>query len=127
MACWSRPPTRRSPRPTEEVRRERTARCPSPGGHAMMPARNLVRMVVANTLRSRRHFILSAFGIVIGIATFVLFLASTEQVAAVLEKIFPLDEVQVVAPRASFLGKDVSKKLDDGIVKTILARPDVLA
>ena len=45
-----------------------------------MPAGNLVRMVAANTLRSRRHFVLSAFGIVIGIATFVVFLASTEQV-----------------------------------------------
>ena len=56
----------------------------------------------------------------IGIATFVLFLASTEQVGAVLEKIFPLDQVQVVAPRASLLGKDISKKLDDAIVKTIL-------
>src|SRR5436190_1567166 len=39
----------------------------------MMPAGNLVRMVAANTLRSRRHFVLSAFGIVIGIATFVAF------------------------------------------------------
>ena len=93
----------------------------------MMPVRNLARMVVANTLRSRRHFILSAFGIVIGISTFVLFLASTEQVGAVLEKIFPLDQVQVVAPRASLLGKDVSKKLDDGIVTTIRARPDVVS
>jgi len=46
----------------------------------MMPAGNLTRMVAANTLRSRRHFVLSAFGIVIGIATFVVFLASTEQV-----------------------------------------------
>ncbi|MEO6774985.1 MAG: ABC transporter permease [Kofleriaceae bacterium] len=82
-------------------------------------------MVVANTLRSRRHFILSAFGIVIGIATFVLFLASTEQVGAVLEKIFPVDQVQVVAPRASLAGLDVTKKLDDSIVKTILARPEV--
>src|SRR6202012_899660 len=82
----------------------------------MMPVRNLARMVVANTLRSPRHFIWSAFGIVIGISTFVLFLASTEQVAAVLEKIFPLDQVQVIAPRASLLGKDVSKKLDDAIV-----------
>lgn len=91
----------------------------------MMPAGNLVRMVVANTLRSRRHFVLSAFGIVIGIATFVLFLASTEQVGTVLEKIFPLDQVQVVAPRASLLGKDVSKKLDDAIVQIILARPEV--
>ncbi|HTL32995.1 MAG TPA: ABC transporter permease [Kofleriaceae bacterium] len=84
-------------------------------------------MVVANTLRSPRHFFLSAFGIVIGIATFVVFLASTEQVGAVLEKIFPLEQVQVVAPRASLLGKDISKKLDDSIVKTILARQEVKA
>ena len=91
----------------------------------MMPAGKLAKMVAANTMRSRRHFILSAFGIVIGIATFVLFLASTEQVGSVLEKIFPLDQVQVVAPRASLLGKDISKKLDDGIVKTILTRPEV--
>jgi putative ABC transport system permease protein len=91
----------------------------------MMPARNLVRMVVANTLRSRRHFILSAFGIVIGIATFVVFLASTEQVGTVLEKIFPVEQVQVVAPRASLLGKDISKKLDDAIVEKIRSRPEV--
>ena len=91
----------------------------------MMPAGNLARMVVANTLRSRRHFVLSAFGIVIGIATFVVFLASTEQVASVLEKIFPVEQVQVVAPRASLLGKDISKKLDDGIVQKIRARPEV--
>jgi putative ABC transport system permease protein len=91
----------------------------------MMPARNLARMVVANTLRSRRHFILSAFGIVIGIATFVVFLASTEQVGTVLEKIFPVEQVQVVAPRASLLGKDISKKLDDSIVEKIRSRPEV--
>src|SRR5687767_1710442 len=91
----------------------------------MMPAGNLAKMVASNTLRSPKHFILSVFGIVIGIATFVVFLASTEQVAAVLEKIFPLEQVQVVAPRASLLGKDISKKLDDGIVKTILTRPEV--
>jgi len=71
--------------------------------------------------------VLSAFGIVIGIATFVVFLASTEQVAHVLEKIFPLDQVKVVAPSASLLGKDISKKLDDSIVKTILARQEVKA
>jgi putative ABC transport system permease protein len=91
----------------------------------MMPAGNLARMVAANTLRSRRHFVLSAFGIVIGIATFVVFLASTEQVGAVLEKIFPVEQVSVIAPRASLLGKDISKKLDDGIVEKIRSRPEV--
>jgi putative ABC transport system permease protein len=90
-----------------------------------MPAGNLARMVVANTLRSRRHFILSAFGIVIGIATFVVFLASTEQVGTVLEKIFPVEQVSVVAPRASLLGKDISKKLDDSIVEKIRSRSEV--
>lgn len=91
----------------------------------MMPAKNLLRMVAANTLRSRRHFVLSAFGIVIGIATFVVFLASTEQVGNVLEKIFPVEQVQVVAPQVSFLGHDTSKKLDDAIVQKIKHRPEV--
>ncbi|MDB4963032.1 MAG: hypothetical protein JWP01_3031 [Myxococcales bacterium] len=91
----------------------------------MMPAGKLVRMVVANTVRSPRHFILSAFGIVIGIGAFVLFLALTQRAGTVLEKVFPLDEVQVVAPSVSLLGKDTSKRLDDSTVKTILTRPEV--
>jgi hypothetical protein len=89
----------------------------------MMPAKNLVRMVVANTLRSPRHFILSAFGIVIGIGAFVLFLALTQKAGHVLEEVFPLDEVQVVAPRVSLLGKDTSMRLDDSTVNMIKARP----
>ncbi len=91
----------------------------------MMPAKNLVRMVMANTLRSPRHFVLSAFGIVIGIGAFVLFLALTQRAGSVLEKVFPLDEVQVVAPRVSLLGKDASKRLDDTTVATIRSRPEV--
>jgi hypothetical protein len=92
----------------------------------MMPAKNLVGMVIANTIRSKRHFILSAFGIVIGICAFVLFLALTQKAGSVLETIFPLDEVQVVAPRVSLLGKDASKRLDDSTVALISTRPEVL-
>jgi hypothetical protein len=91
----------------------------------MMPAKNLARMVLANTLRSPRHFILSAFGIVIGIGAFVLFLALTQRAGSVLERVFPVEEVQVVAPSVSLLGKDASKRLDDTTVATILARPEV--
>ncbi|MBA2544311.1 MAG: ABC transporter permease [Deltaproteobacteria bacterium] len=91
----------------------------------MMPVKNLLGMVIKNTIRSKRHFILSAFGIVIGIGAFVLFLALTQQAGAVLEKVFPLDEVQVVAPRVSLLGKDASKRLDDTTVKMITSRPEV--
>lgn len=91
----------------------------------MMPAKNLVGTVLKNTVRSKRHFILSAFGIVIGIWWFVLFLALTQKAGTVLESIFPLDEVQVVAPRVSLLGKDASKRLDDSVVQVISARPEV--
>jgi putative ABC transport system permease protein len=92
----------------------------------MMPARTMLRMIAANTLRSPKHFALSAFGIVMGIAAFVFFLGlSTGVQAVILGKIFPLEQVQVVAPRASLLGKDVSKRLDDSIVETIRKRPEV--
>lgn len=90
----------------------------------MMPARSLARLVVANTLRSPKHFVLSAFGIVMGIAAFVFFLGLSSGVRAViLGKIFPLEQVQVVAPRASLLLAE--KRLDDSIVETIRRRPEV--
>jgi putative ABC transport system permease protein len=91
----------------------------------MMPVSNLGKMVIANTLRSPRHFILSAFGIVIGIGAFVLFLALTQKAGTVLEQVFPVEEVKVVAPQVSLIGKDASKKLDDTTVATISARPEV--
>jgi ABC-type lipoprotein release transport system permease subunit len=61
-----------------------------------MPARTMMRMIAANTLRSPKHFVLSAFGIVMGIAAFVFFLGlSTGVQAVILGKIFPLEQVQV--------------------------------
>ncbi len=92
----------------------------------MMPVAKLARIVVANTLRSPRQFVLSAFGIVIGIASFVFFLALSMGVRnVVLGEIFPIDEVKVIAPRASLVGVDMSKQLDDAIVEKIRARPEV--
>ena len=91
----------------------------------MMPVNNLGKMVIANTLRSPRHFILSAFGIVIGIGAFVLFLALTQKAGTVLEQVFPVEEVKVVAPSVSLLGKDASKRLDEHTVATIKSRPEV--
>ena len=92
----------------------------------MMPPAKLVRLVVRNALRSPRHLLLSAFGIVVGISSFVFFLGLSQGVKQViLGELFPLDQVEVVAPRASFLGKDYRKKLDDAIVEQIRARPGV--
>ena len=90
----------------------------------MMPVSNLLKMVGANTTRSPRHFILSAFGIVIGIATFVLFLASTEQVALALEQVFPVEEVEVIPPKVTTFALD-SARLDASTVDTIKTRPEV--
>lgn len=91
----------------------------------MMPVRSLARMVLSNTLRSPRHFILSAFGIVIGIGAFVLFLALTQKAGEVLEKVFPVDEVEVVAPTVAVGPLDATARLDKATVDKILARPEV--
>lgn len=85
----------------------------------------LLRIVVANTLRSWRHFALSAFGIVVGIGAFVFFLGLSMGVENVVLKIFPLNEVEVHAPRTTFLGTDTTKKIDDRIVDIIRRYPDV--
>jgi hypothetical protein len=90
----------------------------------MMPVGSLGRMVMSNTLRSPRHFILSAFGIVIGIGAFVLFLALTQRAGDTLEKVFPVDEVEVVAPTVTSVIGD-HKRLDKSTVDRILARPEV--
>jgi ABC-type antimicrobial peptide transport system permease subunit len=91
----------------------------------MMPAAKLARVVVQNTLRSPRHFILSVFGIVIGIGAFVFFLGLSMGAHDLLNKFFPIEQVEVVAPRASLMGKDVTKRLDDAIVQKIRAHPGV--
>ena len=92
----------------------------------MMPAGNLARMVVGNTTRSPKHFILSAFGIVVGIGAFVFFLAGTLGVKNVLlGKVFPLDQVEVIAPHTSIAGKNLSQKLNADTVAKIKQRPEV--
>lgn len=91
-----------------------------------MRARPLVRMIGRNALRNRTRALTSIVGIVIGIGFFVLFLASTEQIGQVLAKVFPLDEVEVVAPQAVIGIYDGSKRLDDEIVAQIAARPEVV-
>ncbi len=85
----------------------------------------LIRIVFANTLRSWRHFALSAFGIVVGIGAFVFFLGLSMGVENVVLKIFPLNEVEVHAPRTTFMGTDTTKKIDDRIVDIIRRYPDV--
>jgi putative ABC transport system permease protein len=88
----------------------------------MMPGGKLFRLVGRNAVRNRRHFILSGFGIVVGIASFVFFLALSMGVRTWVLEMFPIDRVEVIAPRTALvgaLGIEAQKKLDDAIVEQI--------
>jgi putative ABC transport system permease protein len=92
----------------------------------VMPASKLVRMVVKNTARSPRHFALSAFGIVIGIAAFVFFLALSLGVRqVVLGKIFPLDVIEVTRPRTTLAGANITLPINDDTVAEVKKNDDV--
>jgi ABC-type lipoprotein release transport system permease subunit len=91
----------------------------------MMPAGNLGRMVFGNTVRSKRHFIFSAIGVVIGIGAFVFFLSGVLKVQSVLYSVFPLEEVEVIAPHTSIAGKNLSQKLTAETVDMIKRRKEV--
>jgi putative ABC transport system permease protein len=88
----------------------------------MMPLSKLVRLVGRNAVRNRRHFILSGFGIVVGIASFVFFLGLSMGVRSWVLEMFPIDRVEVIAPRTALVGSlgiEAQKKLDDAIVEEI--------
>lgn len=88
----------------------------------MMAGRRLVRLVGQNAVRNRRHFALSAFGIVVGIAAFVFFLGLSMGVRGWVLELFPIDRVEVIAPRAALIGAlgiETQKKLDDSVVQQI--------
>ncbi len=84
-----------------------------------MTAGKLVRLVFHNASRHRREFILSGFGIVVGVAAFVFFLALSMGVRNKVLEVFPLDQVEVIAPRAAFAGVDMTKRMDEETVKLI--------
>jgi cell division protein FtsX len=90
-----------------------------------MPLGKLARLVGEDARRNRRRFVLSAFGIVVGIAAFVFFLGLSAGVRRVVLDIFPLDRVEIVAPKTNLLGVQVAGKLDDAIVARVRARPEV--
>ena len=91
-----------------------------------MPFSRLLNFIFSNAKRNKKQFLISAFGVVIGIAAFVFFLALSAGVQNILlGDMFPIDQVEVIAPRASFLGVDMTKKLTADTVEEIKARPDV--
>jgi ABC-type lipoprotein release transport system permease subunit len=92
----------------------------------MMPVGKLVRVVIGNSLRTPKQFILSSFGVVIGIGAFVFFLGLSLGVRnVVLGEMFPLDVVEVIPPQASMIGGSLANPITDETVAKIAARPEV--
>jgi ABC-type lipoprotein release transport system permease subunit len=79
-----------------------------------------------NLRRNRRLLMLSGLGIVIGIAAFVFFLGLSGGVRkVVLGDIFPINRVEVIAPRTTLTG--IPAPVDDALVAKLRARPEVAA
>jgi hypothetical protein len=92
----------------------------------MMRAAPLGRILRQNLGRNVRTLLLSSFGIAVGIAAFVFFWGLSAGVSrVVLHDIFPIDRVEVIAPKTSMTGATTT--LDDALVARILARPEVRA
>ncbi len=96
-----------------------------------MKAMNWVRVVGGNLRNNAVHFVLASIGVVVGIAAFAFFLALGAGVReVVLGKIFPLDQLEVVAKTMSLdlgplrLGM-ASDVLNDDTVTHLRAIPSV--
>ncbi len=84
-----------------------------------MTSGKLVRLVLHNARRHRREFILSGFGIMVGVAAFVFFLALSMGVSNKVLEVFPLERVEVIAPTAGVAGIDLTKRMDESTVELI--------
>jgi putative ABC transport system permease protein len=92
-----------------------------------MTSGKYLRLVVGSALRNPSHFALSAFGIVVGTAAFVFFLALSAGVKQwILGDWFPIDRVEVIAPRTALLGVSMQKPLDDEVVDLMRDHPGVV-
>jgi hypothetical protein len=92
----------------------------------MMKMSALAKVVRQNLRRNVRSMVLSAFGIAVGIAAFVFFWGLSAGVSrVVLHDIFPIDRVEVIAPKTSLTG--ITTRLDDAVVAKIAGRPEVKA
>ena len=87
-----------------------------------------IKLVLQNALRTKKNFLMSGFGIVVGISTFVFFLGLGEGVRdVVLGKIFLVDQVEVVPKRfdMGFAQFDGSRPFDDAMNAEFMKMPGV--
>src|SRR5262245_19253198 len=99
-----------------------------------MTARALGRLVRQNLRRGRRAFVLSAFGIAVGISSLTFFLALSAGLrSVVLGRVFPTGQLEVVPQRSSLEGPlgllpfGGPAPLTDDAVAKLTAHPEVKA
>lgn len=84
-----------------------------------MTTGKLLSLVWHNAKRHRKEFVLSGFGIVVGVAAFVFFLSLSMGVRNKVLEVFPLERVEVIAPTAGLAGADLTKRMDESTVEMI--------
>ena len=63
-----------------------------------MPFVKLIRVVLQNVSRSKKNFVFSSIGIIVGISTFTFFIALSGGIRErVLNRIFPIDQLEIEA------------------------------
>jgi hypothetical protein len=95
-----------------------------------MTPRKLSRFVAQNMGRNRKNFLFAGVGIVVGISSFVFFVALGSGIKSVVAtKIFPQDanRIQVVARRSGFDTPAAAKIIDDAAVRSLEAIPGTAA
>lgn len=88
----------------------------------MVPAR-MVRAAFASTFRDRRSYALAIFGITFGIWLFVLVSAFAVRALSIVYAQFPVEDVEVIAPRAALAGLNLTKELTDETVAKLDRHP----
>ena len=89
-----------------------------------MTLASLTALVTRNLTRSKKNFVMSGVGIIVGISSFVFFIGLAEGVRqVVLGQIFIVDQVEVVQAKFEF-GMQ-GRPLDDAAVKELEALPGV--
>lgn len=101
-----------------------------------MKVRAIVSLVRQNAARSKKNFIMSGIGIVVGVATFVFFIGLGQGISnVVLGKIFIANQIEIVrrtfdtglTQADSFLGIGGTRSLDDTVAAELATLPGVEA
>ena len=95
-----------------------------------MNAASLAGMVGRSVLRSRRHFLFSAIGLVVGTATLTFFLALSLGIRErVLNRLYPVNQVEFQVERVALfgLGLEVPARIDKASLAALSGLPGVEA